>query len=351
MFKKVIDQEKINKVEHLLNKSDKIIIVTHLSPDGDAIGSSLGLYHYLVNSDYEVNIIVPNDFPYFLHWMKGVKEILNFEKYPDFSQKLIEEADLIFCLDFNILKRIGQVGDLVGKSKAKKVLIDHHPDPANIFDVTISYPQISSTSELIFRLICRLGDFEIMSKESAECIYTGMMTDTGAFTYNSNDPQIYYIIGQLLSKGVNKDQVYSNVYHGYSADRFRMMGHMLSERMNIYEEYGAALIWLTKEDQERFHSTKGDTEGFANLPLNIKGITFSVFLREDQGMIKISLRSLGNFPTNKFSAQFYNGGGHLNASGGEFFNSLAEAITVFENGLPEYRELLVTNKNNIEKIK
>lgn len=349
MFTKVIDQENINKVEHLLNKSDKIVIVTHVSPDGDAIGSSLGLYEYLTESGNEVNIIVPNDYPYFFRWLKGAKDILIHEKYPDFADKLIEEADLIFCLDFNVLKRIRNVAAAVEASKAKKILIDHHPDPDNFCDVTISHPEISSTSELVFRLICRMGDFEMMSKSSAEAIYTGMMTDTGAFTYNSNDPQIYYIIGQLLQKGIDKDQIYSNVYNAYSADRFRMMGHMLSERMKIYEEYGAALIWLNNEDQKRFNSTKGDTEGFANLPLNIKGITFSAFLREDDDMIKISLRSQGDFPANRFSAQCYNGGGHRNAAGGEFFGSLSEAIDVFETTLPEYAELLINNKNNLDR--
>lgn len=351
MFKKVIDQEKINKVEHLLDKSDKIVIVTHVSPDGDAIGSSLGLYQYLVDSGNEVNVIVPNEFPYFLKWVKGAKDILIYEKYPDFAEKLISEADLIFCLDFNVLKRIHCVAPAVEASKAKKILIDHHPDPSDFCDVVISHPEISSTSELIFRLICRMGDFELMSKDSATAIYTGMMTDTGAFTYNSNDPQIYYIIGQLLTKGIDKDQIYSNVYKVYSADRYRMMGHMLSERMNLYEEYGAALIWLTEEDQKRFNSEKGDTEGFANIPLNIQGVTFSVFLREDENMIKISLRSQGDFPTNKFSAQCFNGGGHLNASGGEFFGSLAEAMEVFERALPDYKELLISNKNNIEHKK
>lgn len=349
MFTKVIDQDNINKVEQLLNKSDKIVIVTHVSPDGDAIGSSLGLYQYLTESGNEVHVIVPNDYPYFFRWLKGAKDILIHEKYPDFADKLIAEADLIFCLDFNVLKRISNVAPAVEASKAKKILIDHHPQPDNFCNVTISHPEISSTSELVFRLICRMGDFEMMSKNSAEAIYTGMMTDTGAFTYNSNDPQIYYIIGQLLQKGINKDQIYSNVYNAYSADRYRMMGYLLSERMKIYDEYGAALIWLSNEDQKRFNSTKGDTEGFANLPLNIKGITFSGFLREDDNMIKISLRSQGNFPANKFSAQCFNGGGHFNAAGGEFFGPLEEAIKVFETTLPEYGELLINNKNNLEK--
>lgn len=351
MFSKIIAQEKINKVEDLIDKANKAIIVSHVSPDGDAIGSSLGLYHYLEDSGIETTVIVPNEFPYFLKWLKGTKDILIYEAYKDFAKKLIEETDLIFCLDFNVLSRIKGLGDLVKASKAKKVLVDHHPDPDNFCDVTISYPQISSTSELIFRLICRMGDFERMSKVSAEAIYTGMMTDTGAFTYNSNSPEIYYIIGQLLSKGINKDEIYSKVYHSYTVDRLRMMGHTLSERMKVYDDYGTALIWLEKEDQLRFHSQKGDTEGFANLPLNIAGITFAVFLRQDTeiDMIKVSLRSQGTFPCNMFAAQCFNGGGHLNASGGEFYGTMAEAIQAFENGLEEYAELLINNKKNLDK--
>lgn len=349
MFSKVIVQEKITKVEGLLDKAEKVVIVTHVSPDGDAVGSSLGLYHYLQESGFDTNIIVPNEFPYFLKWLKGAKDILIHEKYPDFAAKLIEDADLIFCLDFNVLSRIKQLGDLVKASNAKKVLVDHHPEPDDFCDVIISHPEISSTCELVFRLICRMGDFEQMTKNSAEALYTGMMTDTGAFTYNSNSPEIYYIIGQLLQKGIDKDYIYSKVYHSYSADRFRMMGYMLSERMKIYEVYGASLIWLNNEDQKQFHSQKGDTEGFANMPLNIAGVTFAVFLREDNDMIKISLRSQGTFPCNKFAAQCFNGGGHLNASGGEFYGSLADAIALFESTLPEYAELLINNKNNLDK--
>lgn len=349
MFTKIIDQDKITKVADLIDKADNAVIVTHVSPDGDAIGSSLGLYHYLIDQGLDVTIIVPNEFPYFLKWLKGSKDILIHEKYPDFGDKLINDTDLIFCLDFNVLSRIKNVGPAVEASKAKKVLVDHHPDPSAFSDVCISHPEISSTSELVFRLICRMGDFEAMTKDSAEAIYMGMMTDTGAFTYNSNDSQIYYIIAYLLSKGIDKDLIYSKVYHSYTPDRYRMMGHMLSERMKIYEEYGAGLIWLNNEDQKRFNSQKGDTEGFANLPLNIKGVTFAVFLREDDDMIKVSLRSQGDFPCNRFSAQCFNGGGHLNASGGEFYGSLEDAMVLFERTLPEYADLLINNKNNLEK--
>ncbi|MDH6309775.1 phosphoesterase RecJ-like protein [Dysgonomonas sp. PFB1-18] len=340
MISKIIASDKITAVEELLDKYEKIVIVTHVSPDGDAIGSSLGLYHYLSDSGNDVNVIVPNSFPDFLKWIPGAKDILDYEKYPEFAQKLINEAELIFCLDFNLPKRAYHLGPLIEAASAKKVMVDHHPEPADFCDVVISYPEISSTSELIFRLICRMGDFEVMSHESATAIYTGMMTDTGAFTYNSNNAEIYYIIGELLKKGINKDQIYSNVYHNYSEDRYRMLGYTLCEKMKIYPEYNSALIWLTNEEQSRYRVKKGDTEGFANLPLNIKGIIFSVFIREDNDFIKISFRSQGSFPSNKFAAQCYNGGGHLNASGGEFYGTMEEAIAIFENALPEFGDLL-----------
>lgn len=336
MISKIIDQEKISKVEDLLDKYDKIVIVTHVSPDGDAIGSSLGLYHYLNDSGSEVTVIVPNSFPDFLKWIKGSKEILNYEKYPEYAEKLIDEADIIFCLDFNTPKRILGLGELVESSKAKKVLVDHHPDPDNFCDITISYPQISSTSELIFRLICRMGDFDAISKEGAEAIYAGMMTDTGGFTYNSNNEEIYYIIGQLLRKGIDKDQIYANIYHNYSVDRFRMLGFTLFERLKVYPQFKTAFIWLSKEEQAYFKAKKGDTEGFANIPLSIQDIEFSVFMREDDNLIKISFRSSGNFPCNTFASKYFNGGGHLNASGGEYYGAIDEAISIFEKALPEY---------------
>lgn len=347
MISKIIASQKITEVEELLDKYDKIVIVTHVSPDGDAIGSSLGLYHYLNDAGNNVNIIIPNSFPDFLRWIPGAKDILDYEKYPEFAQKLIAEAELIFCLDFNIPKRAHHLGPFIEAAKAKKILVDHHPDPSDFCDVTISYPQISSTSELIFRLICRMGDFEAMSYESATALYTGMMTDTGAFTYNSNNIEIYYIIGELMKKGINKDQIYSNVYHNYTEDRYRLLGYTLAEKMKIYPEYKSALIWLTNEEQRKYNVRKGDTEGFANLPLNIKGIIFSVFIREDNDFIKISFRSQEEFPSNKFASQCYNGGGHLNAAGGEFYGTMEEAIAVFEKGLPEFAHLL-KNKQNIK---
>ena len=344
MLTKVIEQAKIDHFTKWFERADKIVIVSHVSPDGDAIGSSLGLAQFLDSQDKTVNVIVPNAFPDFLKWMPGSKDILLYDRYKEFADKLINEADIICCLDFNSLKRIEEMADSVATSPARKILIDHHLYPEDFCRIVISHPEISSTSELVFRLICRMGYFSDISREGAECIYTGMMTDTGGFTYNSNNREIYFIISELLSKGIDKDDIYRKVYNTYSESRLRLMGYVLSN-MKVYREYNSALISLSKEEQGKFDYIKGDSEGFVNIPLSIKNVRFSCFLREDteRRIIKISLRSVGTFPCNKLAAEFFNGGGHLNASGGEFTGTMAEAKQVFEEALKKYKTLLTEN--------
>ena len=344
MLTKVIEQAKIDHFTKWFERADKIVIVSHVSPDGDAIGSPLGLAQFLDSQDKAVNVIVPNAFPDFLKWMPGSKDILLYDRYKEFADKLINEADIICCLDFNSLKRIEEMADSVATSPARKILIDHHLYPEDFCRIVISHPEISSTSELVFRLICRMGYFSDISREGAECIYTGMMTDTGGFTYNSNNREIYFIISELLSKGIDKDDIYRKVYNTYSESRLRLMGYVLSN-MKVYREYNSALISLTKEEQGKFDYIKGDSEGFVNIPLSIKNVRFSCFLREDteRRIIKISLRSVGTFPCNKLAAEFFNGGGHLNASGGEFTGTMAEAKQVFEEALKKYKTLLTEN--------
>lgn len=346
MLSKVIAQANVDHAKKWFERADKIVIVTHVAPDGDAIGSSLGLWHFLESQEKMVNVIVPNAFPDFLRWMPGAKDIIRYDKYAEFADKLLNEADVVCCLDFNALSRIDAMADAVAKSPARKMLIDHHLDPEEFCKIIISHPGISSTSELIFRLICRLGYFEEITKEGAECIYTGMMTDTGGFTYNSNNREIYYIISELLSKGIDKDEIYRKVYNTYSEGRLRLMGYVLYDKMQVFHQYNSALIWLTKDEQKKFQYVKGDTEGFVNIPLSIKNIIFSVFLREDteKNMIKISLRSVGTFPCNKVAADFFNGGGHLNASGGEFYGTMDEAIELYKQALVKYEELLLAKK-------
>lgn len=346
MLTKVIAQAEVDHVEKWFERAEKIVIVSHVSPDGDAIGSSLGLYHFLTSQEKTVNVIVPNAFPEFLHWMPGAKEVIVYDKYKEYADKLINEADVLCCLDFNVLSRIDEMEEVVRNTPARKMMVDHHLYPGDFCRITISHPEISSTSELVFRLICQLGNFSDITKEGAECIYTGMMTDTGGFTYNSNDREIYYIISELLSKGIDKDEIYRKVFNTHSEGRLRLMGYVLYDKMQVFPEFNSALIWLDASEQKRFQYKKGDTEGFVNIPLSIKDVRFSVFLREDteKKMIKVSLRSVGTFPCNKVASEFFNGGGHLNASGGEFYGPMEEAINLFKQALVKYQDLLLAKK-------
>ena len=343
MLTKVIAQAEVDHVEKWFERAEKIVIVSHVSPDGDAIGSSLGLYHFLTSQEKTVNVIVPNAFPEFLHWMPGAKEVIVYDKYKEYADKLINEADVLCCLDFNVLSRNDNMEEVVRNTPARKMMVDHHLYPGDFCRITSSHPEISSTSELVFRLICQLGNFSDITKEGAECIYTGMMTDTGGFTYNSNDREIYYIISELLSKGIDKDEIYRKVFNTHSEGRLRLMGYVLYDKMQVFPEFNSALIWLDASEQKRFQYKKGDTEGFVNIPLSIKDVRFSVFLREDteKKMIKVSLRSVGTFPCNKVAAEFFNGGGHLNASGGEFYGPMEEAINLFKQALVKYQDLLL----------
>ena len=346
MLSKVIAQADIEHVEKWFEKADNIVIVTHVSPDGDAIGSSLGLYHFLFSQGKAVHVVVPNAFPDFLKWMPGSKDIILYSRYKEFADKLIREADVICVLDLNALSRLDNLQDVVKNTSARKMMVDHHPYPEDFCSIVISHPQISSTSELVFRLICQLGNFSDITREGAECIYTGMMTDTGGFTFNSNNREVYYIISELLSKGIDKDQIYRNVFNTYSEARLRLMGYVLYEKMEIFPEFNTALIWLTKADQRKFQCKKGDTEGFVNLPLTMKGIRFSCFLREDteKNMIKVSLRSVGDFPCNQVASEFFGGGGHLNASGGEVYDTMDKAIDLFKQALVKYEDQLLGKK-------
>ena len=340
MISKIIAEELITKVRKAIDSVEKIVIVTHVGPDGDAMGSTLALWHYLMTIGKEPVVIVPTMFANFLNWLPGADQVVDYENNKEKGDELISTAELIFALDFNVPKRMAGMADAVINAAAPKILVDHHLHPADFAKVAISYPEISSTSELIFRLICRLGDFSEINLACAECIYTGMMTDTGGFTYNSNGQEIYIIIAELIKIGIDKDEIYRKVFNTYSADRLRLMGFCLFQKMKIYPEYKAALITLTSKELYQFNFTNGDAEGFVNIPLSIAGVDFSVFMREDTDKIKISLRSQGTFPANKVAAELFNGGGHLNAAGGESLLTLAETIKKFEDALPDYKDFL-----------
>jgi bifunctional oligoribonuclease and PAP phosphatase NrnA len=340
MISKIIAEDLITKAKKAIDGADKIVIVAHVGPDGDAMGSTLALWHYLMTIEKEPIVIVPTPFASFLSWLPGAECVLVYEESKDKCDEIFASAELIFTLDFNQASRMAKMADAVINSPAPKVLVDHHLHPGDFAKITISYPEISSTSELIFRLICRLGDFSKINLACAECIYTGMMTDTGGFTYNSNGQEIYIIIAELIKLGIDKDAIYRKVFNTYSTDRLRLMGFSLFNKMKVYPEYKAALITLTKNELYQFNFQNGDAEGFVNIPLSIDGVDFSVFMREDTDKIKISLRSQGTFPANKVAADLFNGGGHLNASGGESYITLTETVKKFEDALPDYKDFL-----------
>jgi phosphoesterase RecJ-like protein len=329
----VIPPQTVAAIMDTIERSEQIVITTHSSPDGDALGSTLALYHFLKRSKKQVRLIVPNSFPYFLKWMEGTNEVDVYDYNPSAAKNILSHADLIFCLDYNIPKRTGDMALSLESATAKKILIDHHLFPGNIFDITVSHPEISSTSELIFRLFLQAGKYDFLTKTEAECIYCGMMTDTGGFTFNSNNPEIFEIISLLLRKKIDKDAIYSQVYHNFSEARFRLLGFTLSQRMEVYPHLHSALLYLSKEDQAQFSFRKGDTEGFVNYPLNIKGIIFSTFIREDDGLIKLSFRSQHTFPCNEFAAEFFNGGG-------EHYGTFEEALHIYREGLKAYESKL-----------
>lgn len=336
MLTKILDEHLIQKAKHVLSPADRVVIIAHVGPDGDAMGSSLALADFLKGQKKAVQVLLPDHIPGFLMWMPGADKALTYAEHPDECRMHVEQAQVVVFLDFNQPKRMGGLESCLEGSKAKTILMDHHPNPETFADVTLSYPQISSTSEIVFRYICRTGAFDEMSTPCATCVYTGMMTDTGAFTFNSSNEEMYYIISQLIRKGVNKDDVYDKVYNTYSVERMRLMGFVLYECMQVREEWGTAIITLSEADLKRFDHQVGDTEGFVNLPLSIQGIKLSILLREDSDKVKLSFRSKGSFACNKLAAELFNGGGHLNAAGGEFYGSLKDAVKRLEEALPDF---------------
>lgn len=340
MITKVIREELVEKVKKVIEKKDRFVIVAHISPDGDAIGSSEGLFHFLGELKKEVTVVFHDSISDNLRWIPGVKQALIYEESPEASREAIADAEVIFCVDFNASKRMGKLADAVIQAQAIRIMVDHHLYPDDFCDIVISHPEISSTSELIFRLICRMGYFNLINHDGATAIYTGMMTDTGAFTYNSNSSEIYVIIAELLKKGIDKDKIYDRVFNTFSASRERLMGYTINKKMRIFKEFKASMISLSKEELEQYEYKKGDTEGFVNIPLSVKGMVFSAFFRQEDEFVKVSLRSKGNFPANKVSEAYFNGGGHKNAAGGEFFGSLEDAEKLFESILPEFARYL-----------
>jgi len=339
----LIPNDQLARLSQLISDAQTILITCHKSPDGDAIGSSLGLAEYLRLQGKDPVVIVPDQYPDFLLWLPNTEKIVRYDKHREKCDMLFRIADLVFCLDYNAPSRVDEMEQSLISSPAKRVLIDHHLNPSVPADIIISVPEASSTCELVFRLVWQAGAFDSLGRHFAVPIYCGMMTDTGGFTYNSSHPEIYFIIGELLTKRIDKDKIYRNVYHNYSEDRIRLMGYVMYEKLVYMPDYNAAYYTLTREEQRRFHFLKGDAEGLVNIPQQIKGLRLSISLREDSekaNLIWVSLRSVDDFPCNLVAEQFFNGGGHLNASGGRLFCSIDEAVGIVKEAIIAYENKL-----------
>ncbi|MCR5679410.1 MAG: DHH family phosphoesterase [Prevotella sp.] len=344
MLNNILTQDEASLLKGLITTSENIVCVCHQSPDGDAIGSCLGWMEVLKTCfGKEPQFFVPDLYPDYLQWLPNSEKIIRYDKHREGCDFMLAHADLVFCLDFNTPSRTADMASALCASPAKKVLIDHHLNPDIETALTISRPQASSTSELVFRLAWQLGCFEQLGHHFAVPVYCGMMTDTGGFTYNSNDPDIFFIISQLLTKHINKDKIYRNVYHNFSEDRLRLMGHVMLQRLVVDPQRHASYFTITRQDMKRFHFVKGDAEGLVNMPLQIKGHKLSVSLREDtekDNLVWVSLRSVDQFPCNQMAEQFFNGGGHLNASGGRLYCSIDEAVKTTLQAIQAFEDKL-----------
>ena len=337
----MISDAQIQQLTSLLQGKKNIVIFTHVAPDGDAMGSSLGLLHWLnqnMQGIEEVHVVVPTPFPPFLAWMPGADKVLVGTMQAADIQAVASRADLVFCLDFGEPKRVDALSSLLTSLTCPKVMVDHHTSPdEQMADLVISYPAAPATCFLMLELLNKLPfPSAQIPYETAVALYTGLMTDTGNFAYNSNNPELYEMIAQLLRAGINKDEIFDNVFNQYSVDRLRFTGYCLYHKMRIFSKYHTALIALSSEELKRFNFQSGDAEGIVNMPLQIGAIKYSVFIREDVDKIKMSFRSQGNRPVNDFAREIFNGGGHVNAAGGESHLSLAETVKLFEDNYQHF---------------
>lgn len=332
------------EIKTLFEESKKIIITTHRGPDGDAIGSSLGLYHFLKSiGQTEINVVVPDQYPDFLKWLPGNEEVKVYEDHREEVAQLCNEADVIFSLDYNAFHRMGALGEVVEKTTGIKIMIDHHQQPDDFAKHMLSDVKASSTCELIHRFIKGIDSKHTLSEEIATCLYTGIVTDTGSFRFNSTTATTHSITAELLESGARPDLIYDKIFDTNSLERLKLVGYALSEKLVVFGENKASYISLTMEELKRFNFKKGDTEGLVNYGLAVNNIRFTAFFREsEEGFIKISLRSKGSFDVNQLARKYFNGGGHCNAAGGRSDLSMEETLMKFEDIIETHKSELIS---------
>ncbi|WP_417786121.1 DHH family phosphoesterase [Tenacibaculum sp.] len=329
------------ELQEFLSEPRNVVIIGHRNPDGDAIGSTLGLKHYLDKKGHKTQVLMPNEYPDFLHWIPGSKTVKRFDRQNSQSVKALKKSDIVFLLDFNALHRVGDdMQNTLEQYENDFALIDHHQQPDE-FMYMYSDTSMSSTCQMVYNFIEMMGDVELIDKNIATCLYTGIMTDTGSFRFRSTTSTTHRIIADLIDKGAENDRIHSNVHDANSYNRLLLLGQALSN-MKVLPEYKTAFITLTEEEKKKFNYEKGDTEGVVNYALSLKGIVFAAIFIEDeeQGIVKMSFRSKGKFSVNQFARNYFNGGGHDNAAGGRSDDSMENTIERFKSLLPTYQKEL-----------
>lgn len=329
------------ELKEILAQPKNIVITTHHKPDGDALGSSLGLWHYLKQKHHHVEVIAPTDYPDFIAWLPGNSEVIIYTEKKELAADLVSKADLVFCLDFNALSRINDLGELVRNSSAQKIMIDHHLDPENFDDFRHWDTRACSAAQLVYEFIAELlGDKNSIDADVATCLYTGIMTDSGSFRFPTTTSTVHRITADLIDLGADNAAIHQAVYDHASENRLRFLGYCLSNKLQVLHEYNTALITVNKEELKQFDSTTGDTEGVVNYALSIEGVRLAAFIVERSDKIKLSLRSTGTFPANEICKNYFHGGGHRNAAGGQSEDTFEQVVHQFKSLLPEYKNLL-----------
>lgn len=329
-IKQLLDNDKLN-----------IVIVPHEHPDGDAIGSAIGMAEVLTGFGHKVQIVSPTDYPDFLKWFSAKAEITVYSRNNKLGKEILNQSEILICLDFNEAGRAGKMEKLLLDYDRPKILIDHHPYPTNFCDYMVSETHYSSTAELIYDVLCKIGMKKYITQSAAEALYTGILTDTGSFNHNTSDPNTFKVVSELMKFGIDTQKIQSGVYHNFSVSRMQLLGYCLSQKMVVFPEQRTAYISISKKELDDYNFKTGDTEGFVNFPLSIENIVFSAIFIEKDGVIKVSFRSKGNFPVNHFARDHFNGGGHLNAAGGETNTTLEQTIERFTQLLQQYQHQLL----------
>jgi phosphoesterase RecJ-like protein len=332
----------IDTLKQLLAEPAHIVITTHHKPDGDAMGSSLGLFNYLIQKGHYVRVVSPTDYPYFLQWLPNNPEVIIYTEKVEESKKLVKEADIIFCLDFNALSRINELGEEVKKSSAIKVMIDHHLEPEGFDDYRHWDISACATAQLIYDFIANvLDDKALINKDVATCLYTGIMTDSGSFRFPTVTSSLHRIVAELIDAGAENWRIHQQVYDNATEGRLKFLGFCLSNKLEVLREYNTAIISVSKSDISQFDIKTGETEGVVNYALSLNGIRLAAFIVERTDRVKLSLRSTGDFPANEICKKYFDGGGHRNAAGGHSELPLDEVVNKFKTILPEYKNLLL----------